>query len=428
MNLVPAPCVTEEDCFDEGCPLPPLEVVPRTAFVAEPMEVEATLDGALGDELSEPLGDTLDSVPGLERERRICALEHSGDVRFQLIRPGGGGKKLLGAQLLALIHLRDIVCRQLPEMPRDYVTTLLFRPDHRSIVTLRGGVVTGGVTYRPFVHGEPDGGFAEIAFFVVSTDSHVQGLGTRQMNRLKAQLVADGCFHILTCADNAALGFFQNHGFSDAITLPDARWFGRIKDYERGVLMQATLHAQMPYTALPRAVLESREAAMGEWLAGGGLELVEAPTGGESGGGESGGEGGGDDTEDIVGHLLLGSLADASARLVSPAYATGLGGGLVGVRLLPAEGEAGEAGEAGASGAWGRARGVEAASELSKLLLKKVRARTAGTDAFMPILCRAQCGYYADLGTEALAECHRHGLAVYVLTQGELHRCFSRLR
>ena len=32
----------------------------------------------------------------------------------------------------------------------------------------------GGVTYRSFVHGEPDGGFAELTFCVVRSDSQVR--------------------------------------------------------------------------------------------------------------------------------------------------------------------------------------------------------------------------------------------------------------
>ena len=70
--------------------------------------------------------------------------------------------------------------------------------------------------------------FAELAFCVVAQEMHRSGLGTRMMNQLKALLVGERVFRVLTYADNFAIGFFRQHGFSRPVTLPQDEWKGRI--------------------------------------------------------------------------------------------------------------------------------------------------------------------------------------------------------
>jgi histone acetyltransferase len=193
-------------------------------MAVEPVDVQVILDQSDASPGSASARQRDADMPSLEREARLCIAEHAGDLRFRLLRPSAAGDNVHDTQFLALLQLREVICVQLPAMDRGYATQLLFRPDHRSIVCIRAGKVLGGITYRPFVHGEPDGGYAELAFCVVSTAAQVQGLGTRLMNRFKAQLVSDGCLHILTYADNSAIGFFKQHGYSSAIGLPDVRW------------------------------------------------------------------------------------------------------------------------------------------------------------------------------------------------------------
>ena len=88
--------------------------------------------------------------------------------------------------------------------------------------------------------------FAELAFCVVAQEMQVQGLGTRMMNQLKALLVGERVFRVLTYADNFAIGFFRQHGFSRPVTLPQDEWKGRIAEYEGGQMMEAILHATTP--------------------------------------------------------------------------------------------------------------------------------------------------------------------------------------
>ncbi|EOD29463.1 hypothetical protein EMIHUDRAFT_233966 [Emiliania huxleyi CCMP1516] len=170
--------------------------------------------------------DAFDMQAG-ERAARLCAEEHAGDLRFQVLRGGATSAAAGGGALLALLLYCDLVNAQLPSMTLKYITKLVLRSDHRS-VSLESSVGSGGVTYRPFVHGEPDGGFAELTFCVVRSDTQVRGLGTRLMNHLKAQLVGLGCNSLLTYADESAaagraLGFFLQQGFTDSVSLPAAR-------------------------------------------------------------------------------------------------------------------------------------------------------------------------------------------------------------
>ena len=47
--------------------------------------------------------------------------------------------------------LKNIFSKQLPNMPKEYITRLVFDRRHRSVaVVKRGGQVVGGITYRPF--------------------------------------------------------------------------------------------------------------------------------------------------------------------------------------------------------------------------------------------------------------------------------------
>ena len=47
--------------------------------------------------------------------------------------------------------LKNIFSKQLPNMPKEYITRLVFDRRHRSVaVVKKDGQVVGGITYRPF--------------------------------------------------------------------------------------------------------------------------------------------------------------------------------------------------------------------------------------------------------------------------------------
>ena len=84
-----------------------------------------------------------------------------------------------------------------------------------------------------------------------------------------------------------------------------ARYSGRVKEYNHGQMMQCELHKEMPYTRLPHCIRTARQRAVSEWVASGGGVRVAAGGAkkrarpGRCGGGEPGAscEERGDDAE-----------------------------------------------------------------------------------------------------------------------------------
>ena len=81
----------------------------------------------------------------------------------------------------------------------------------------------------------------------------VQGLGTRLVNRFKGEMAARGVRFLLTTADDYAINFWAQMGFSRNVTLPRAIWRDRLEEYDGGVLMECVLHGSIPYTRMPHA-------------------------------------------------------------------------------------------------------------------------------------------------------------------------------
>lgn len=50
-----------------------------------------------------------------------------------------------------LIGLKNVFSRQLPNMPKEYITRLVLNRHHRSVALInKNGSVIGGITYRVF--------------------------------------------------------------------------------------------------------------------------------------------------------------------------------------------------------------------------------------------------------------------------------------
>lgn len=145
-----------------------------------------------------------------------------------------------------LTGLKVIFQKQLPKMPREYITRLVYDRKHDSLAVLRPAGVIGGITYRMF----PERGFCEIVFCAISSSEQVKGFGAALMNQLKEQVrrVSNGKVrHYLTYADNYAIGYFKKQGFSRQVTLDRSVWAGYIKDYDGGTLMQCTIVEGVDY-------------------------------------------------------------------------------------------------------------------------------------------------------------------------------------
>ena len=149
--------------------------------------------------------------------------------------------------LITLVHLKTIFSKQLPKMPRRYIVRLVFDRKHYSMALFKGNRVVGGICYRPVF----EQGIAEIAFCAITATEQVRGLGTRLMNELKNHVKREGIRYFLTYADNYAIGYFKKQGFSRTVSLQRERWFGYIKDYDGGTLMECYIHPTIDYTTIP---------------------------------------------------------------------------------------------------------------------------------------------------------------------------------
>jgi histone acetyltransferase len=156
--------------------------------------------------------------------------------------------------VIKLMALKNIFSRQLPKMPREYIVRLVFDRRHISLAITRSGRVIGGICYRPF----KDQKFAEIAFCAINSNEQVRGYGTMLMNQLKVVAQNTQIEYFLTYADNFATGYFQKQGFSKHISMPRERWFGYIKDYDGGTLMECYVHPSFPYTQVPMVLDKQR--------------------------------------------------------------------------------------------------------------------------------------------------------------------------
>lgn len=172
------------------------------------------------------------------------------------------------ASMHILLELRSIFQKQLPNMPKEYVTRLLFDMKHRSmaIIDTKDNKVVGGICYRLFY----EECFAEIVFCAVNSDSQIKGYGEFMMTMLKKTILADfreiakehkqqhtGPIYLLTYADNYAIGYFKKQGFTKYITF--INWKGRIKDYEGGTLMQGKILSEINYDDVYAMLLKRRK-------------------------------------------------------------------------------------------------------------------------------------------------------------------------
>ncbi|PIO70266.1 Bromodomain protein [Teladorsagia circumcincta] len=170
--------------------------------------------------------------------------EKNGIIEFKVI-----GNSLEPFQdretTVSLLQLQSLFSVQLPKMPKEYITRLVFDDRHRSMVLLKKGKgVIGGICFRPF----STQGFIEIVFCAITANEQVKGYGTHLMNHLKDYQVKCGNYHLLTFADEFAIGYFSKQGFSEKVEMPKKLYQGYIKEYEGATLMGCQLHPQMKYT------------------------------------------------------------------------------------------------------------------------------------------------------------------------------------
>ncbi|KAK8864466.1 hypothetical protein IAR55_001715 [Kwoniella newhampshirensis] len=162
---------------------------------------------------------------------------------------------------ILLIGLKNLFQRQLPKMPREYITRLVLDKNHISLaIVKRGWKVVGGICYRPF----ESRGFAEIVFCAVDSSEQIKGYGSHLMNSLKDHVrkAHPTINHFLTYADNYAVGYFKKQGFTKEISFPRERWVGYIKDYEGGTIMQCTMLPKVKYMDVHQMLADQKAAIL----------------------------------------------------------------------------------------------------------------------------------------------------------------------
>lgn len=175
-----------------------------------------------------------DGVTYSFKERPSVIEEKEGKIEFRVVNNDNTKESLM-----VLTGLKNIFQKQLPKMPREYISRLVYDRSHLSMAVVRKPLtVVGGITYRPFDNRE----FAEIVFCAISSTEQVRGYGAHLMNHLKDYCRAtSNVKYFLTYADNYAIGYFKKQGFNKDITLDKSVWMGYIKDYEGGTLMQCSM-------------------------------------------------------------------------------------------------------------------------------------------------------------------------------------------
>jgi len=157
--------------------------------------------------------------------------------------------------MLWLIAIQNIFSHQLPRMPKEYITRLVFDPKHKTLALIKDGRPIGGICFRMF----SSQGFTEIVFCAVTSNEQVKGYGTHLMNHLKDYHIRNGVFHFLTFADEFAIGYFKKQGFSKDIKLAKSVFQGYIKDYEGATLMGCELNPKIVYTEFSAVVRKQKE-------------------------------------------------------------------------------------------------------------------------------------------------------------------------
>uniref|UniRef100_A0A8C5CMI4 Histone acetyltransferase n=1 Tax=Gadus morhua TaxID=8049 RepID=A0A8C5CMI4_GADMO len=180
--------------------------------------------------------------------------ERRGVIEFHVIG-NSLNQKPNKSILMWLVGLQNVFSHQLPRMPKEYITRLVFDPKHKTLSLIKDGRVIGGICFRMF----PSQGFTEIVFCAVTSNEQVKGYGTHLMNHLKEYHIKHDILNFLTYADEYAIGYFKKQGFSKDIKVPKAKYVGYIKDYEGATLMGCELNPSIPYTEFSVIIKKQKE-------------------------------------------------------------------------------------------------------------------------------------------------------------------------
>ncbi|XP_016991343.1 histone acetyltransferase KAT2A [Drosophila rhopaloa] len=197
----------------------------------------------------------------VSRDENVKAEEQKRAIEFHVV--GNSLTKPVEKQtVLWLLGLQLVFAYQLPEMPREYISQLVFDTKHKTLALIKEKQPIGGICFRPF----PSQGFTEIVFCAVTMSEQVKGYGTHLMNHLKDYSIQRGIKHLLTFADCDAIGYFKKQGFSKDIKLARPVYAGYIKEYDSATLMHCELHPSIVNTQFI-AVIRNQSEILKELIA-----------------------------------------------------------------------------------------------------------------------------------------------------------------
>ncbi|XP_078091992.1 histone acetyltransferase KAT2B isoform X4 [Mustelus asterias] len=130
--------------------------------------------------------------------------ERRGVIEFHVVG-NSLSQKPNKKMMMWLVGLQNVFSHQLPRMPKEYITRLVFDPKHKTLALIKDGRVIGGICFRMF----PTQGFTEIVFCAVTSNEQVKGYGTHLMNHLKEYHIKHNILNFLTYADEYAIGYFK---------------------------------------------------------------------------------------------------------------------------------------------------------------------------------------------------------------------------
>ncbi|CAD7002289.1 histone acetyltransferase KAT2B [Ceratitis capitata] len=190
----------------------------------------------------------------VSRDENVKAEEQQRAIEFHVV--GNSLTKQVDKQTIFwLIGLQAVFAYQLPEMPREYISQLVFDTKHKTLALIKENQPIGGICFRPF----SSQGFTEIVFCAVTMSEQVKGYGTHLMNHLKDYSIKHGIRHLLTYADCDAIGYFKKQGFSKDIKLARPVYAGFIKEYDGATLMHCELHPSIVNTQFISVIRKQSE-------------------------------------------------------------------------------------------------------------------------------------------------------------------------
>lgn len=188
------------------------------------------------------------------RDESARVEERLGKIEFHIIG-NSMNKRISKNDYLWLNALQNVISHQLPRMPKEYITRLVFDPKHRTLALIKNNKPIGGICFRMF----PTQGFTEIVFLAITSNEQVKGYGTHLMNHLKDYHIKHNIYHFLTYADEYAIGYFKKQAFSPEISLKEELYLGYIKDYEGATLMECKLTPNIVHTQLTSVIHIQKE-------------------------------------------------------------------------------------------------------------------------------------------------------------------------